>query len=81
MPEAPGLQLYIVHAERDATVLPRIALLFRRRGCRLQSLMLEPAAEPGVDRLQLAAECTSAMAARMEASLRGLAQVISVSKE
>lgn len=75
------LHSYLIHAERDATVLPRIALLFRRRGCRLQSLMLQPGSDPGVDRLHLAAECTSATATRMEASLRGLAQVISVSKE
>lgn len=79
MPEVRRHAFHI-HAERDATVLPRIALLFRRRGCPLQTLTLEPAAEGGTDRIRLQAECGEGTAARLEASLRNLTQIISVGR-
>lgn len=72
------LHTFVVHVENKPGVLNRVASLFRRRAFNIESLTVGHTDRPGVSRMTLALEADSNTAARLEAHLYKLVNVLYV---
>jgi acetolactate synthase-1/3 small subunit len=68
----------IAHVEDKPGVLNRIASLFRRRGYNISSLTVGKTSDPGVSRITVVMEADDDTAARIEANLYKLVNVLRV---
>lgn len=72
------LHTFVVHVENKPGVLNRVASLFRRRAFNIESLTVGHTDRPGVSRMTLALEADANTAARIEAHLYKLVNVLYV---
>ena len=72
------LHTLIVHVENKPGVLNRVASLFRRRAYNIESLTVGHTEKPGVSRMSITVETDEGGAARLEAHLYKLVNVLHV---
>ena len=72
------LRTLVVQVEDKPGVLNRVASLFRRRGFNIESLTVGHTERPGVSRMTIAVDTDEAGAARLEANLYKLVNVLRV---
>ena len=72
------VQTLVVHVENKPGVLNRVASLFRRRAFNIESLTVGHTDKPGVSRMTIAVETDEGGAARLEAHLYKLVNVLHV---
>src|SRR5512146_2205681 len=72
------LHTFVVHVENKPGVLNRVASLFQRRAFNIESLTVGHTEKPGVSRMTICLETDEAGAARLEANLYKLINVIRV---
>lgn len=77
-PAGTALYTFVVHVEDKPGVLNRVASLFRRRAFNIESLTVGHSQEAGVSRMTIVMEANPTIAARVEASLYKLINVIRV---
>ncbi|MBE7453450.1 MAG: acetolactate synthase small subunit [Kofleriaceae bacterium] len=84
MSPAPGhpsrtrLRTFVATVEDVPGVLNRVASLFRRRGYNIASLTVGQSERPGLSRLTIVVGCDDATAARVEANLWKLVDLVEV---
>src|SRR5271157_3773860 len=69
---------FVVHVENKPGVLNRVASLFRRRAYNIESLTVGHTEKPGVSRMSITVETDEGGAARLEAHLYKLVNVLQV---
>ena len=69
---------FVVHVENTPGVLNRVASLFRRRAFNIESLTVGHTEKPGVSRMTIVVDTDEAGAARLEANLYKLVNVLRV---
>lgn len=69
---------FVVHVENTPGVLNRVASLFRRRAFNIESLTVGHTEKPGVSRMTIVVDTDDAGAARLEANLYKLVNVLRV---
>ena len=72
------LHTFVVTVEDEPGVLNRVSSLFRRRGYNIESLTVGHTEQPGVSRMTITVPTDEAGAARIEANIYKLVNVISV---
>ena len=72
------LQTFVVHVENKPGVLNRVASLFRRRAFNIESLTVGHTDKPGVSRMTISLNADENTAARIEAHLYKLVNVLHV---
>jgi len=72
------LQTFVIHVENKPGVLNRVASLFRRRAFNIESLTVGHTETPGVSRMTIVLEADENTAARIEAHLYKLVNVLYV---
>jgi acetolactate synthase-1/3 small subunit len=72
------LHTLVVHVENKPGVLNRVASLFRRRAYNIESLAVGHTEKPGVSRMSITVETDDGGAARLEAHLYKLVNVLHV---
>jgi acetolactate synthase-1/3 small subunit len=72
------LQTFVVHVENKPGVLNRVASLFRRRAFNIESLTVGHSDKPGVSRMTISLNADENTAARIEAHLYKLVNVLHV---
>jgi len=72
------LHTFVVHVENKPGVLNRVASLFRRRAFNIESLTVGHTDRPGVSRMTISMEADANTAARIEAHLYKLVNVLYV---
>jgi acetolactate synthase-1/3 small subunit len=72
------LHTFVVHVENKPGVLNRVASLFRRRAFNIESLTVGHTDRPGVSRMTISLEADENTAARIEAHLYKLVNVLYV---
>ena len=77
-PGKPRLRTLVATVEDVPGVLNRVASLFRRRGYNIASLTVGASEQPGLSRLTVVVSCDDATAARLEANLWKLVDVVGV---
>ena len=69
---------FIVHVENTPGVLNRVSSLFRRRAFNIESLTVGHTDKPGISRMTIVVDTDEAGAARLEANLYKLVNVVRV---
>ncbi|MBL8623595.1 MAG: acetolactate synthase small subunit [Myxococcales bacterium] len=77
-PGKPRLRTLVATVEDVPGVLNRVASLFRRRNYNIASLTVGASEVPGLSRLTVVVSCDDATAARLEANLWKLVDVVAV---
>ncbi|MBK7073081.1 MAG: acetolactate synthase small subunit [Myxococcales bacterium] len=77
-PGQPRLRTLVATVEDVPGVLNRVASLFRRRNYNIASLTVGASEVPGLSRLTVVVSCDDATAARLEANLWKLVDVVAV---
>ncbi len=72
------LHTFVVHVENKPGVLNRVASLFRRRAYNIESLTVGHTDKPGISRMTIAVDTDAGGAARLEAHLYKLVNVLHV---
>lgn len=78
VPARPRLRTFVATVEDVPGVLNRVASLFRRRGYNIASLTVGQTELPGLSRLTVVVACDDATAARLEANLWKLVDLVEV---